>query len=33
MPEFGLRVFQQPSGAELSTALSNLRSALATTED
>src|SRR3546814_426492 len=25
MPEFGLRVFQQPSGAELSTALANLR--------
>src|SRR3546814_15290789 len=25
MPEFGLRVFQQPSGAELSSALANLR--------
>ena len=30
MPEFGLRVFQQPSGAELSTALANLRIAPAT---
>lgn len=25
LPEFGLRIFQQPSGAELSTALANLR--------
>ena len=33
MPEFGLRVFQQPSGAELSTALANLRIAPAAAED
>ena len=32
MPEFGLRVFQQPSGAELSTALANLRAAPATAD-
>src|SRR5690606_14236338 len=33
MPEFGLRVFQQPSGAELTTALASLRPAPAATED
>src|SRR5690606_35011170 len=33
MPEFGLRVFQQPSGAELTTALASLRPAPATTDD
>ncbi|HZW19382.1 MAG TPA: mechanosensitive ion channel domain-containing protein [Luteimonas sp.] len=33
MPEFGLRVFQQPSGAELSAALANLRIAPAAADD
>lgn len=33
LPEFGLRIFQQPSGAELSTALANLRIAPADAED
>lgn len=33
LPEFGLRIFQQPSGAELSTALAGLRAAPAAAED
>ncbi len=33
LPEFGLRVFQQPSGAELSTALASLHAAPAAVDD